>query len=332
MHHPLIGVGVGGFRRSYADLTHLRGKEPKAAASHTTPITVAAENGLPGLLLLLWLVGTALYVAFRGLRRASSAIARLAFGLALTAILVHCIFYNALFEDPLSGAARARRRRRRARAGGRARVIGDVRARARPGAAHRRRRVRLRRHDGAARRGGRRGALRRLLDRDALAARGLCPDTLAREVREATAELGIPPNCTLRSHDFDVRTFPEHRQEILELLIEIWNDWRPDSSSSRRCTTSTRITRRSRPSACAPSSARRSSATRSRGTTSTSLPGLLPSRRAHVERKVAALEHYASQQHRRYANTEYVWNAARTHGINVTREYAEVFQVYRVVR
>ena len=53
--------------------------------------------------------------------------------------------------------------------------------------------------------------------------------------------------------------------------------------------------------------------------------------KAHVERKVAALEKYASQQHRRYANAEYVWNVARTHGINVNREYAEVFQVYRVV-
>jgi len=101
VHHPLIGVGVGGFRRAYADLTHLRGKEPKAAASHTTPITVAAENGFPGLLLLLWLVGTALYVAFRGLRRGLVGDSRLAFGLALTAILVHCVFYNALFEDPL---------------------------------------------------------------------------------------------------------------------------------------------------------------------------------------------------------------------------------------
>ena len=27
---------------------------------------------------------------------------------------------------------------------------------------------------------------------------------------------------------------------------------------------------------------------------------------------------------------EYIWNVARTHGINVNREYAEVFEVYRV--
>jgi O-antigen ligase len=100
VQHPLIGVGVGGFRRAYADLTHLRGKEPKAAASHTTPITVAAETGFPGLLLLLWLAGTALVMAFRRLRPGFDGDARLAFGLALSAILVHCIFYNALFEDP----------------------------------------------------------------------------------------------------------------------------------------------------------------------------------------------------------------------------------------
>ena len=56
---------------------------------------------------------------------------------------------------------------------------------------------------------------------------GFAPDTLAREVREATTELGIPAE-SLTVHDFDVRTFPDHRQEILELLIEIWNDWEPD--------------------------------------------------------------------------------------------------------
>jgi putative inorganic carbon (HCO3(-)) transporter len=100
IHHPVLGVGVGGFRRAYAELANLRGKEPKAAASHTTPVTVAAETGLPGLLLLAWLVFVALATAFRRLGRGFEGVARLAFGLALVAILVHCLFYNALFEDP----------------------------------------------------------------------------------------------------------------------------------------------------------------------------------------------------------------------------------------
>ena len=99
-HNPLIGVGVGGFRRAYADVAHLRGKEPKAAASHTTPVTVAAETGIPGLLLFFWLIGTALWLALRRRPTGFDGASRLAFGLALTAILVHCVFYNALFEDP----------------------------------------------------------------------------------------------------------------------------------------------------------------------------------------------------------------------------------------
>ena len=56
---------------------------------------------------------------------------------------------------------------------------------------------------------------------------GFPPDTLAREVREATAELGIPEE-QLTVHDFDVRTFPDHRQDILELLVALWEEWRPD--------------------------------------------------------------------------------------------------------
>jgi hypothetical protein len=99
-HHPLIGVGVGGFRRAYADLAHLRGKEPKAAASHTTPVTVAAELGIPGLVVFLWLLVTVLVTAFARIVPTFDGAARLAFGLALVAILVHCVFYNALFEDP----------------------------------------------------------------------------------------------------------------------------------------------------------------------------------------------------------------------------------------
>jgi len=58
---------------------------------------------------------------------------------------------------------------------------------------------------------------------------------------------------------------------------------------------------------------------------------LLALERPHLERKVAALGKYASQRHRRYSDPEYIWNVARTHGINVNREYAEVFEVYRVV-
>jgi len=98
LDHPVAGVGVGGFRRAYADRAGLRGREPKAAASHNTPITVAAETGVPGLALLAWLLAAALLAT---LRSPFVARAGLVFGLAITAIAVHSLFYNALFEDPM---------------------------------------------------------------------------------------------------------------------------------------------------------------------------------------------------------------------------------------
>ena len=101
-HHPLDGVGVGGFKRAYADRTGLKGREPRKAASHSTPVTVAAETGIPGLLLLAWLGVAALAAALRGAHASDAGRAALAVGLTLGAIAVHSLFYNALFEDPMT--------------------------------------------------------------------------------------------------------------------------------------------------------------------------------------------------------------------------------------
>jgi O-antigen ligase len=100
VHHPVVGVGVGGFKHAYADLTNLRGTEPNAAASHTTPVTVAAEGGIVGFALYVWLLVAALGLAFRRFARDLPGSSALALGLVLTAIAVHSLFYNAFFEDP----------------------------------------------------------------------------------------------------------------------------------------------------------------------------------------------------------------------------------------
>jgi LmbE family N-acetylglucosaminyl deacetylase len=160
---------------------------------------------------------------------------------------------------------------------------------------------------------------------------GFPPDALAREVRDATAEIGIPVE-NLTVHDFEVRTFPEHRQDILELLIELWEEWRPDAvlqPSLHDIHQDHQVI----------------AAEGLRAFKRTTILGYeipwnnydfayqcyVALERGHVERKVAALGKYASQNHRRYSDPEYIWNVARTHGINVNREYAEVFEVYRVV-
>src|SRR5881394_2004386 len=160
---------------------------------------------------------------------------------------------------------------------------------------------------------------------------GFPPDTLAREVRDATRELGITP-ASLTVHDFDVRTFPEHRQQILETLIQIWNDWQPDAvfQPSLHDVHQDHQT-------IAAEGLRAFKRTTILGyeipwnNFDFSYQAYFALERRHLDRKVAALEKYASQQHRRYANEEYVRNVARMHGVNVNRAYAEVFQVYRVV-
>jgi LmbE family N-acetylglucosaminyl deacetylase len=160
---------------------------------------------------------------------------------------------------------------------------------------------------------------------------GFAADTLAREVREATAELGIPES-QLTVHDFDVRTFPEHRQDILELLVALWEDWHPDAvfqpslhdihqdhqviaAESLRAFKRTTILGYEIP----------------WNNFDFAYQAYVALQQEHVDKKVAALARYASQQHRRYSDPEYIRNVARTHGINVNREYAEVFEVYRVV-
>jgi O-antigen ligase len=105
VHHPVAGVGVGGFKHAYAELTHLKGREPKAAASHNTPVTVAAETGIPGLLLFAWLLASGLLLAFRRFARDLPGLTALACGLVLASIGVHSLFYNAFFEDPTVWAA-----------------------------------------------------------------------------------------------------------------------------------------------------------------------------------------------------------------------------------
>jgi LmbE family N-acetylglucosaminyl deacetylase len=160
---------------------------------------------------------------------------------------------------------------------------------------------------------------------------GFPPDALAREVVEACAELGIPES-SLTVHDFDVRTFPEHRQDILELLVALWEEWKPDAvfqpslhdihqdhqviaAEGLRAFKRTTILGYEIP----------------WNNFDFAYQAYFALEQSHVEKKVAALSKYASQQHRRYSDAEYIRNVARTLGINVNRDYAEVFEVYRVV-
>ena len=93
---PIHGFGSGSFQEEYKRKRDL--DRPNAVtASHTTPITVAAEQGLIGLALYVALVVIALQTL---LTRARGSLARVAVGAAFVALVVHTMVYAAFLEDP----------------------------------------------------------------------------------------------------------------------------------------------------------------------------------------------------------------------------------------
>jgi O-antigen ligase len=107
---PLAGHGSGSFSVRFREREGVT-SEQAVSASHTTPLTVAAEQGLIGLAVFAALVTAALGVLFRGLgapRTGSPvgalAIARTGLAAAFVALLAHTLAYAAFLEDPLTWA------------------------------------------------------------------------------------------------------------------------------------------------------------------------------------------------------------------------------------
>jgi O-antigen ligase len=107
---PLWGFGSGSFAERYRERENVS-SEKVAAASHTIPLTVSAEQGVLGLGAYLALVAIALSLLFGGLRGeltrgapwpGVAAVGRTALAAAYCALIVHTLVYAAFLEDPLS--------------------------------------------------------------------------------------------------------------------------------------------------------------------------------------------------------------------------------------
>lgn len=98
---PLEGYGSGSFVREYRRHEGRRLSTDAATASHTIPVTVAAEQGAIGLIAYVAL----LIAAFaRLLSGAAASVARSAIAAAFLALIFHTLVYAAFLEDPLTWA------------------------------------------------------------------------------------------------------------------------------------------------------------------------------------------------------------------------------------
>ncbi|MFZ0041690.1 MAG: O-antigen ligase family protein [Solirubrobacteraceae bacterium] len=96
-HRPVWGYGSGSFVHEYR--VHHRATATTLSASHTIPVTIAAEQGLIGELAYLALVLVALVCLLRHTRGDP---VRSAIGAAFAALVFHTLLYADFLEDPVT--------------------------------------------------------------------------------------------------------------------------------------------------------------------------------------------------------------------------------------
>lgn len=160
---------------------------------------------------------------------------------------------------------------------------------------------------------------------------GFPRDILKKEVAKATGVLGIP-----REHlillDYEVRDFPEHRQEILEDMVRFGAEIQPDLV----LLPSPNDTHQDHQ-AIAREGFRAFKRTSMIGyeipwnnlTFNTNVFVLLSE--VELDKKIDALKCYESQQDRAYAQEDFIRSLAKTRGIQIGGGYAEVFEAVRWV-
>jgi O-antigen ligase len=104
---PLWGFGSGSFGERFRDRENASSRRA-ASASHTIPITIAAEQGIVGLAAYLVLVVVALRLLFAGLGPLAGRdpparlVTRAFLAAAFAALVFHTLLYAAFLEDPIA--------------------------------------------------------------------------------------------------------------------------------------------------------------------------------------------------------------------------------------
>jgi N-acetylglucosamine malate deacetylase 1 len=156
-------------------------------------------------------------------------------------------------------------------------------------------------------------------------------DTLEKEVKEATKVLGVQSSHLLL-YRYPVRRFDEHRQDILEDLVELQRRLRPNivfmpsindlhqdhhiiAQEGLRAFKKTTILAYEMP----------------WNNIQFSTQLFIKLAKRHVGVKLMALKEYKSQSDKAYSGEDFIVGLARTRGVCIDSEYAEAFEVVRWV-
>ncbi len=154
-------------------------------------------------------------------------------------------------------------------------------------------------------------------------------DILRIEVKRATGMLGIKES-NLLLYEYEVREFPKLRQEILDTLIELREELQPDTvftPSSYDTHQDHKATREETLRAFKECTIMGYEQPWNNITFDTTAFVLLEER--HLRKKIEALNCYESQKGRAYLDDAFIKSLARTRGVQINADYAEVFEVIR---
>lgn len=154
-------------------------------------------------------------------------------------------------------------------------------------------------------------------------------DILKHEVREATAALGIEQD-SLILFDFEVRNFLAYRQAILEEMVQLNTELKPDLVLLP-CPNDTHQDHQ----VIAQEGFRAFKKTSMLGyelpwnTLQFSSVSFMVLKEVHMAKKITALQCYRSQADRSYANEIFIRSLAITRGTQIGTQFAESFEAIR---
>ena len=160
---------------------------------------------------------------------------------------------------------------------------------------------------------------------------GFPPDVLAHEMRASAAALGIPDDH-LHVYDYRVRHFPTHRQEILEDLVTLRKQVQPDMvllPALSDIHQDHQVIAREGLRAFKLSSVLGYELPMNSITFAHACFVSLTEH--HLQTKIDALQCYASQTFRPYVADSFIRGLARVRGVQAGVEYAEAFEVLRLI-